>query len=126
MNHQAALLDSSSNVTDDAAKALLHSQQVSEAVSKAMALILVDGTPVDLVDCRSTLYRSLDAIFSRRPYGEMLYVAMVWMPCGNPGDKVDTLYMPRDLWEALCENEDTMDAYFNITGIFHDDDDAND
>ena len=114
MKHPAAQPE---NITDDVAKALLHSREVSSAFSKAMAIVCVEGKPVDLVHCHATLYRSLAAIFRRRRYGERFFVSIVWMPCGEPGTKVDSLYLARDLWDALCENEEAMIAYFEITGV---------
>jgi hypothetical protein len=102
--------------------ALIHSGQVRELVHKAMAFVFVDGEPVDLVHCFATLHASITAAFRRRPH-EYLYVSIVWLPLGG---EVSTVYLVSDLWDALCENEESMCAYFEITGLIdREDDDAN-
>lgn len=117
-----------SNITpnrDPAALALIHSEQLSEAFFKAMAIVCVDGRPFDLVTCDTTLYMSLCAAFDiATDPQEPVYASIVWMPCGHPGGEVSTLYWPRAMWDAMCPDEDRMQETFRIMGIYEYDDEV--
>jgi hypothetical protein len=95
---------------------------LAEEVSKAVALVCLDGQPRALVHCWTGLYFVLAEFFEALPGEKYGGASIVWMPCGDPGTEVCTLYLTRDLWEAFCETEEKFLGYMQSKGFIEADD----
>jgi len=114
MKHRA-----SQSVPEFDPKVVAHrvSAEVDLAIDKSMALVFWDAQPVAFVSCWATLFVCLDILFGGvKDSQEFHTFSLAWLPLTH-GDAVVSLCFCPALWEACCENEDSMRQYFVIAGL---------